>query len=302
MLRCIALLFLFFALTSRSENHPEIQTYLNMKEFGIEPVEDATPVVVKALKECNNEGIARFVFPKGVYHFYPALAPDKYCAITNNDNGLRHTSFPIWGFNNFEIDGDGSEFLFHGRMVPFILEESNNITIKNLSIKWEMAGLRGRKWYLFEGGIRVPYIIQWKGKITPVVSNDIPVVQLDVLPKAVTAAGGEIKPEWNLDGKNILPLLTGIEDSIKRDALFWHFGAQFAIRKGDWKLVIALETQKEPVLVNLKDDMGETADLSKEYPEIDNEWQQIWNHWNRQMPSPRWVDKRWNRTESYNKK
>lgn len=163
----------------------------------------------------------------------------------------------------------------------------------------EMGGLRGRKWYLFEGGIRVPYIVQWKGKIAPGSVSHEQVIQLDVLPTVIAAAGGEVKSEWRIDGKNQLPYLTGKVKTIERDALYWRFGTQFAIRKGDWKLVKALETQKEPMLVNLKEDVGETTDLSSSYPEKVKELQQMWDKWNSRMLPPRWIDQRWNRTESY---
>lgn len=162
----------------------------------------------------------------------------------------------------------------------------------------EMDGLRGRKWYLFEGGIRVPYIVQWKGKISPGKVSDEQVIQLDVLPTVIAAAGGEVKSDWGIDGINQLPYLTGKVKAIEREALYWRFGSQFAIRKGDWKLVKALETQKEPMLVNLKEDVGEITDLSSSYPEKVKELQQMWDKWNSRMLPPRWVDKRWNRTES----
>ena len=111
---------------------------LNLKDFAIENSNDATPVVVEALKKCKKDGIKKLEFPKGIYHFYPTFAPDIYCAITNNDNGLKRTAFPIIDFDKLEIDGNGSEFIFHGKMVPFIIEGSKNIVIKNLSINWEI--------------------------------------------------------------------------------------------------------------------------------------------------------------------
>ncbi|TLX75616.1 hypothetical protein E9993_08640 [Labilibacter sediminis] len=118
--------------------HTTISEELNLKNRGIEDVKDMTPVVVEALKECKEKGIRKLSIPKGIYHFYPTFAPDRYCAITNNDNGLKRTAFPIIGFNGLEIDGNGSEFIFHGKMLPFIIEESKNIKVKNLSINWEV--------------------------------------------------------------------------------------------------------------------------------------------------------------------
>jgi parallel beta-helix repeat protein len=135
--KSIVYIFLIFILFSQKVEAQ--QTELNLKDYGISSVKDATPIVVNALKVCKENKIKKISFPKGVYHFYPTFAPDKYCAITNNDNGLKRTAFPILDFNNFEIDGNGSEFIFHGKMVPFIIEGSKDITIKNFSIDWEVS-------------------------------------------------------------------------------------------------------------------------------------------------------------------
>lgn len=114
------------------------QKVFNLKELNIEKHKDVTPIVVQALKKCKEEGINKLIFPKGTYHFYPTFAPERYCEITNNDNGLKRTSFPLIDFHNFEIDGGGSDFIYHGKMIPFIIEESTNLTVKNLSLDWEV--------------------------------------------------------------------------------------------------------------------------------------------------------------------
>lgn len=115
------------------------QQILNLKDMDIENAKDATPIVITAIKKCATDKIKKLEFPKGTYHFYPTFAPDRYCAITNNDNGLKRTAFPLVDINGLEIDGNGSEFIFHGKMLPFIIENSKNITIKNLSIDWQVA-------------------------------------------------------------------------------------------------------------------------------------------------------------------
>ena len=114
------------------------QKIVNLSEFNIKDAKDATPIVVKALKKAKEEGISKLVFPKGTYHFYPTFAPEIYCEITNNDNGLKRTSFPLIDFHNFEIDGGGSDFIYHGKIIPFIIEESSNVKITNLSVDWEV--------------------------------------------------------------------------------------------------------------------------------------------------------------------
>jgi len=159
----------------------------------------------------------------------------------------------------------------------------------------EMNGFRGRKWYLFEGGIRVPFIVQWKAKIPGGQVIKEPVIQLDVLPTLLDLTGGLPAPGKELDGMNLLPLMTGKVDTLDREALYWRFGTQYAIRKGSWKLVKALQTQEEPMLVNLDHDPGEQVDLSDEYPELKKNLISSWQDWNEKMIPPRWEDNRWNR-------
>lgn len=135
-----ALLFVFSSDTiNESLTNPlESDTYFDMDQMGIKDVKDVTPLVVQALEICKREGFRGIRFPKGTYHFYPTFAPDFYAAITNNDNGLKRTPFPLFDFDNFHIDGGASEFIFHGKLLPFIIERSSNITVSDLSIDWEV--------------------------------------------------------------------------------------------------------------------------------------------------------------------
>ena len=80
-------------------------------------------------------------------------------------------------------------------------------------------------------------MVQWKGHLPAGKVDDRPVIQLDILPTALAAAGVEIKPEWKLDGVNLLPYLNGQKSGVPHEALYWRFGQQMAIRMGDWKLV-----------------------------------------------------------------
>ena len=163
-----------------------------------------------------------------------------------------------------------------------------------------MGGLRGAKWLLWEGGIRIPFIVQWKGRIPGGRVVKDPVIQLDVLPTALAAAGTEAKPEWKLDGVDLLPLLEGKAKTVEREALYWRFGVQFAVRKGDWKLVSAAKDMK-PVLVNLTTDKGEAKDLTAANPEKAKELLALWEAWNKQNLAPRWIDRRWDGEEARKK-
>lgn len=157
----------------------------------------------------------------------------------------------------------------------------------------EMNGLRGRKWLLWEGGIRVTWLAQWKGRIPAGRVLETPVIQLDILPTALAAAGGAPQPDWKLDGTNLLPLMEGKAEKLDRDTLYWRFGVQYAVRQGDWKLVKAGLNQ--PVqLFNLKDDRNEKDDLAAKQPEKAKALQALWDAWNANNLPPRWVDPRWN--------
>ncbi len=156
--------------------------------------------------------------------------------------------------------------------------------------------LRGGKWMLWEGGIRVPFMVQWKGRLAPGCVLDTQVIALDFLPTALAAANRDVKPEWKLDGVNLLPLLEGRADKLPREALFWRFGVQFAVRQGDWKLVKA-SRDMQPALFNVAADLSETNDLAAQQPDKVKQLTALWDAWNAQNIPPRWEDPRWNGSE-----
>lgn len=160
----------------------------------------------------------------------------------------------------------------------------------------EMGGLRGHKWFCWEGGIRVSWIVAWKGHVPGGRVSHQPVIQLDVLPTALAAAGAEVKPEWQLDGVNVLRLLEGKIDTLAPRALYFRFGVQYAVRQGDWKLVKASK-EMEPMLVNLASDPGEQKDLSVKNPAKKQELQTLFDTWNASMKPPVREDLRWNGDE-----
>lgn len=141
--RFCVLFFSFYFLSCQSAPNKTEQNssseYLELSQSELSQAKDVTPLVVQALKICKEKGYKGLRFPKGTYHFYPTYAPDFYTAITNNDNGLKRTAFPIFNFKNFHIDGGGSDFIFHGKILPFIIEESEHIEVTNLNIDWEVS-------------------------------------------------------------------------------------------------------------------------------------------------------------------
>ena len=146
--------------------------------------------------------------------------------------------------------------------------------------------LHGFKAQTWEGGVRVPFCMQWKGKIPAGRTFDHPIIQLDVLPTALAAAGVATDPSWKLDGVNLLPYLTGEKSGAPHQTLYWRFGDQWAIRHGDWKLVVARTGSGKPELYNLAEDIGEQSNRAASNPEKVRELQTLWDRWNaEQVPS-----------------
>jgi arylsulfatase A len=134
------------------------------------------------------------------------------------------------------------------------------------------GGLRGRKRDLHEGGIRVPGIVRWPGKIPANSMLDAPVIGSDVLPTvlAVTGADGASLGKRTLDGVNVLPLLQGASKTVERpQPLFWRLdmapNAKIAMRAGDLK-ILADAGRDTFEMYDLKKDPQETTDLRESKP------------------------------------
>ncbi|HEX3149227.1 MAG TPA: sulfatase-like hydrolase/transferase [Gemmataceae bacterium] len=156
--------------------------------------------------------------------------------------------------------------------------------------------LRGSKRTTLEGGIRVPFFVSWRGKLTAGQTFNEPVIQLDLTATALAAAGVSAEADWKLEGEDLIPFITG--DTRRKSphtALYWRFGAQMAIRKGDWKLVrydpVADGGKGRPdgaKLYNLADDIGEKNDLAAKEPAKVKELQVLWDEWNKSNVPALW--------------
>ena len=133
--------------------------------------------------------------------------------------------------------------------------------------------LRGAKEWLYEGGVRVPMIVKWPGRTESGSVCAEPVISTDFYPSLLEMAGLPARPEQTLDGTSLVPALAG--KPFERGAIYWHFphysnhGMQSpggAIRLGDYKLLEYFENGSIQ-LFNLKEDIGEQHDLSREEPE-----------------------------------
>lgn len=143
------------------------------------------------------------------------------------------------------------------------------------------APLRGGKGMLYEGGVRVPWIARWTGKVKPGLTCDEPIISIDLYPTLLALADAKPRIGHILDGTSITPLLFGNGGRATgqaRQPLYWHFPGYLgsgkdiwrttpagATRAGDWKLIEFFETGKIE-LYNLADDIGEKTNLAAKLP------------------------------------
>ena len=130
--------------------------------------------------------------------------------------------------------------------------------------------LRNEKGSLYEGGIRVPFIVRWPKHITPGALSHERIACYDLLPTFCDIAGASYPPT-SLDGVSFLPVLEG-RGQLQREALYWHYPRYHhstpssAIIAGDYKLIYFYEDERKE-LYNLNEDLGERFDLSEQQPE-----------------------------------
>lgn len=128
---------------------------------------------------------------------------------------------------------------------------------------------RGQKGNLYEGGLRIPMIVRWPGKIKPGTVSDHLWYFPDVMPTLAELAGA--KPPDNIDGISIVPTLLGEHVACRKQKkhkfLYWEYGDQTAVRMGDWKAVQPGKN-KAFELYDLSRDIGEENNIAAEHPEI----------------------------------
>lgn len=107
---------------------------IDVSDFGIVPGKDVTMEVNNLMESITEEENVTLFFPKGQYDFHPENAVEEYRSVANHDNGIKRMAFPIFAQKNLTIDGNGSVFMFHGRLIPFTLDMASQITLRNFVI------------------------------------------------------------------------------------------------------------------------------------------------------------------------
>jgi hypothetical protein len=141
--------------------------------------------------------------------------------------------------------------------------------------------LRGGKGSTWEGGVRVPTLAWWPGRIPPGTVSDAVAGTIDVLPTCVALAGGQVPAEPVIDGRDISPLLFGRSTASAREAHYYFAGYNLqAVRQGPWKLAIAPQPEgmgrdaakdsaaARPRLYNLEAEIGERTNVADQHPDL----------------------------------
>ena len=162
------------------------------------------------------------------------------------------------------------------------ISDNGGPTAVNSSRNTPLRGFKGSVW---EGGVRVPFLVQWKAGLPKGKTFDEPVIALDILPTAVRAAGGKVPDK--LDCVNLLPHLSGSVKEPPHEFLFWRFGPQWAVRKGNWKLV-RVGMDEAPLLFDLAKDIGESKDLAAQRPEVVKDLREAHRRWDAELAPPLW--------------
>jgi arylsulfatase A-like enzyme len=184
-------------------------------------------------------------------------------------------------------------------VVVFFSDNGGYINQYQANVVTDNYPLHSGKGSLYEGGIRVPFIVRWPGVTRPGTVAAEPVSSIDFYRTILDTSGLSGDPTHNaeLDGLSLVPLLRDPSAKLDRDALFWHYPHYYpttspvsAIRQGDWKLLEYLEDNRVE-LYNLKTDIGEQNDLAGHKPDKAQEMRKRLNTWRNavdaQMPTPK---------------
>ncbi|MFH0990037.1 MAG: sulfatase-like hydrolase/transferase [bacterium] len=177
------------------------------------------------------------------------------------------------------------EFKIEEDTLLFFISDNGGPTPQTTSSNYP---LRGFKSQILEGGIRIPFIVQWKGHLPAGVVETRPAISLDIHPTALVAAGGAITPEMKFDGVNLLPYLSKDRTDRPHNKLYWRMGNKYAFRFGDWKLVKE-QGESEWSLFNLAEDIGEKENLAKAQLERVKEMSRMYEEWEAGTEKPKWV-------------
>lgn len=264
-------------------------------------MQDHTPVrTTKYLTDAFSDAAVGFIARNQANPFFlylaynaphnPLEATEKYLARFPNLTGKRKTYAAMVSAVD---DGVGrvldtlEALKLTENTLVFFLSDNGGPTHANAS---DNRPLRGQKGDIWEGGWRVPFACQWKGTLRQGTVYDKPVSSLDIAATLVALAGVHPDPKHPLDGVNLIPYLTGKNDGAPNGVVYLRKYDQgsFAVRRGDYKLVIPAKSQT-PQLYDLETDLGERTNLADQRPELVRQLDALRLHWNSELIPPRFL-------------
>jgi arylsulfatase A-like enzyme len=201
-------------------------------------------------------------------HTYAAMITDLDTQVGQIVAALKQQNMLDSTLIMFSSDNGGatSALFATGARSPQEREESGGVELGGKTPA-SNGGLRGGKGSLHEGGVRVPTIFYWPGKLKPSIVNE-PLGMVDVMPTVLALAGAKGSPDHPFDGKDIWPTLAEGQPSPHEDGLINVEAFRGAIRKGNWKLVKIALLPGKTELFDLSKDPGEQNDVANQFPEI----------------------------------
>ena len=172
------------------------------------------------------------------------------------------------------------------RTLIFFFSDNGGPLAQNRAAGPSNTPLRGGKGTLFEGGVRVPFVISWPGTLPAGQDFDAPVSSLDVFATSLALAGVPMPADVPHDGVNLIPFLKGDNKEAPHTRLFWRVGGgtAHAMRHGNWKLIRAKD--KPPELYDLAADVSESKDQAAAHPEVVARLVGDLDRWNKELSPP----------------
>ncbi len=193
------------------------------------------------------------------------------------------------------LDAVDAAGLAENTIIVFSSDNGGLETQQDGTVVTSNAPLRNEKGSLYEGGIRIPFIVRWPGRIPKGTVSDCPISTLDLYPTFLDIAGVLLPATQPVDGLSLVAALRDPKARLKRDTLTWHLPHYHhstpasAIRRGDWKLIEFFEDNSVE-LYHLGRDVGERTNLASREPDIVAELRGALAEWRRsvgaRMPVP----------------
>lgn len=169
----------------------------------------------------------------------------------------------------------------------FFLSDNGGLLVPNIGPFTDNTPLRGHKGQVYEGGIRVPFVVRYPARLKGGRTYDEPVAAFDIFSTALAVAGATPPKDRKIDGVNLMPHLAGERKGAPHDFLFWRTGGPNGVRAarmGDWKLVRLANGKEE--LYNLKDDIAESKDIAVSQLELLTKMRAALDTWDRELTAP----------------